>query len=98
MHIECSPSALQMHVLPPAHAGPYKGPGELSPDDYRSQCGLVVAVVETLSDLGELRLPASLMPHEFLFVREHLGALIRRRDLLLVAQFVTVRRSPCIAV
>lgn len=75
------------------YAGPYKGPVELDADVYRAQCELIVSVVQALSDLGELRLPGSLMPHEFLFVREQLGGLLKRREIALAAQFLEVRRT-----
>ena len=67
---------------------PYKGPADMSWQDYVDQCYLVTHVVFTANNWGELRLSPSLMPHEYLFLRHHLHVHIFLRDVHLIAEFV----------
>jgi len=67
---------------------PYKGPHELPWDEYIDQCYLVTHIVFTMNNWGELRLDASLFPHEYYFLRNHLEVHIQQRDVHLTAEFV----------
>ncbi|KAG5189950.1 hypothetical protein JKP88DRAFT_300284 [Tribonema minus] len=71
---------------------PYRGPRELRWQEYMDQCYLVAHVILTLNSWGELRLEPELLPHEYLFVREHLAVQITQRDVHLVGQFIEVLR------
>eukprot|EP00611_Tribonema_gayanum_P026873 TRINITY_DN64_c1_g4_i1.p1 TRINITY_DN64_c1_g4~~TRINITY_DN64_c1_g4_i1.p1 ORF type:complete len:618 (-),score=231.56 TRINITY_DN64_c1_g4_i1:552-2285(-) len=71
---------------------PYRGPRELKWQEYMDQCYLVAHVILTLNSWGELRLEPELLPHEYLFVREHLAVQITQRDVHLVGQFIEVLR------
>ena len=64
---------------------PYKGPNDLQWDEYIDQCYLVTHVVFTLNNWGELALEPELLPHEHLFIKEHIGIAIRERDVHLGA-------------
>jgi chromosome 02 contig 1, DNA sequence len=49
-------------------------------------------VVFTLSQWGQLRLQIQQLPHEYLFLQEHLPLMIERRDVHLVGEFVQCLR------
>ena len=49
-------------------------------------------MVFTLSQWGQLRLQIQQLPHEYLFLQEHLPLMIERRDVHLVGEFVQCLR------
>ena len=67
---------------------PYKGPSDLSWEEYVDQCYLVTHVIFTTNNWGELRLSPSHFPHEYFFLRSHLPVHIYLRDVHLIAEFV----------
>jgi hypothetical protein len=71
---------------------PYLGPKDLPWREYVDQCSLIAHVVLSLNNWGELRLDPELLPHEYLFIREHLAVQITHRDVHLVGQFVDALR------
>ena len=52
----------------------------------------ITHVVFTLSQWGQLRLQIQQLPHEYLFLQEHLPLMIERRDVHLVGEFVQCLR------
>ena len=67
---------------------PYKGPTELTWQDYIDQCYLVTHIIFTANNWGELRLAPALFPHEYFFLRHHLAVHLHLRDVHLIAEFV----------
>lgn len=67
---------------------PYKGPHELSWQEYIDQCYLVTHIIFVMNNWGELALSASLFPHEFFFLRSNIDIHLQQRDVHLIAEFV----------
>ncbi|KAF4132839.1 DEK C terminal domain, partial [Phytophthora infestans] len=59
---------------------PYKGPSDLSPQEYEDQVHLVTTLVFVHTNHGRLRCETDLLPHEYLFLRHHIVYLLAQQD------------------
>ncbi|KAE9031959.1 hypothetical protein PR003_g4041 [Phytophthora rubi] len=83
------PQLLQ-HLLP---VYPYKGPGDLSPQEYEDQVHLVTTLVFVLTNNGKLRCETDLLPHEYFFLRHHVVYHLAQQDVALLGE--TLRALRC---
>ncbi|KAG7385964.1 hypothetical protein PHYPSEUDO_000926 [Phytophthora pseudosyringae] len=72
---------------------PYKGPGDLSPQEYEDQVHLVTTLVFVLSNHGRLRCEMDLLPHEYFFLRHHIVYHLAHQDVALLGE--TLRALRC---
>ncbi|KAK8804159.1 hypothetical protein WA171_000252 [Blastocystis sp. BT1] len=71
---------------------PYKSSLELPWKEFVDQCYLITHVIFTLSQWGQLRLQIQQLPHEYLFLQEHLPLMIQKKDVHLVGEFIQCLR------
>jgi len=90
LDIGCSYPTILQHLK---SIRPYQGPRKFRIwEDYVDQCYLATHVVFTLSNWGELSLESHLLPHEYLFIREHLPIAVRQNDVHLVGEYLECLR------
>ncbi|CAI5710980.1 unnamed protein product [Hyaloperonospora brassicae] len=72
---------------------PYKGPSDLSPQDYADQVRFVTTLVFVLTNHGKLRCETDLLPHEYFFLRHHVVYHLAQQDVNLLGE--TLRALRC---
>ncbi|ETI56842.1 hypothetical protein, variant 2 [Phytophthora nicotianae P10297] len=71
---------------------PYKGPGDLSPQEYEDQVHLVTTLVFVLTNHGRLRCETNLLPHEYFFLRHHIVYHLTQQDAALLGESLRALR------
>ncbi|KAG3116246.1 hypothetical protein PI125_g4812 [Phytophthora idaei] len=71
---------------------PYKGPGDLSPQEYEDQVHLVTTLVFVLTNHGRLRCETNLLPHEYFFLRHRIVYHLAQQDAALLGESLRALR------
>ncbi|KAG2931411.1 hypothetical protein PC118_g3855 [Phytophthora cactorum] len=71
---------------------PYKGPGDLSPQEYEDQVHLVTTLVFVLTNHGRLRCETDLLPHEYFFLRHRIVYHLAQQDAALLGESLRALR------
>ncbi|ETN24241.1 hypothetical protein PPTG_00653 [Phytophthora nicotianae INRA-310] len=71
---------------------PYKGPGDLSPQEYEDQVHLVTTLVFVLTNHGRLRCETNLLPHEYFFLRHHIVYHLTQQNAALLGESLRALR------